>query len=532
MNRFTATLLALLLTTPGFAQFKHIAESAPFETPTRGYAKLIQLTNGNTLLLHMDPKTAIDVRVYDEQHNDKGVQTIPFPFPQTSRATIRSAFEINGNVVVMIGDYDDKTPVLYRLIIDGDTGEKLESEKIGELGRLDVRKGYAMALGGVPLPAFFIRKDPFSNNYAVVHLNSFESDRNKRMMIVWYGADNKEINRAYYTSPQDKYKYLEFLDMVVIGGNQVSVLAFAHNTAAHGGKESEMVIANLTSGAREVSLDELSFSHDVPISFGLTRYDPVMRKILLLGSAAYLSGTVIAVIDPFSHQVTDSKTIYPNKASDAQQSMFGRGHVFRGFPQDLFVHADGGFSVVFEERTAKLYYPYGGRVVEQSNSSQVVYGNVAVCLYDTTGAETACYLIPKSHEENHGDESPFFHYNVENTAVALDGNGEYKSYAYVDGRDKGYILFNDEERNAENIQRGRITTLSDMTDCDGYYFPLEGEDIAPARQPVFSQHTGREHDPALFEVYDYNRGNNVFVTLQRAAETRSKKVKVVWLQPS
>jgi hypothetical protein len=86
-------------------------------------------------------------------------------------------------------------------------------------------QAYAAAFGGVPIPDFFIRKDPDSDNYALAMLNSFESDRNKRIEIVLYGANNQEVSRAYYTSPENKYKYLECLDMAVIGDKKVCVLA-------------------------------------------------------------------------------------------------------------------------------------------------------------------------------------------------------------------------------------------------------------------------------------------------------------------
>ena len=73
------------------------------------------------------------------------------------------------------------------------------------------------------------------------------------MEIVTYGADNKESGRAFYSSPNERYKYLRFVDMAVIGSDKVSVLAFAFNTARSGGKESELILANLDKGNTAVS---------------------------------------------------------------------------------------------------------------------------------------------------------------------------------------------------------------------------------------------------------------------------------------
>lgn len=92
--------------------------------------------------------------------------------------------------------------------------------------------------------------------------NSQTTDRNKRLEIVHYGPDHKEISRAYYQSPDNRYKYLKCIDLAVIGGEKVIVLAFAYNTVPYGGKESALTIATLNAGAKEVTLDELHLNSD------------------------------------------------------------------------------------------------------------------------------------------------------------------------------------------------------------------------------------------------------------------------------
>jgi hypothetical protein len=541
MKRLTSALLLLQLTLSCFAQLRHVAESTPFEEPTTGYAKLIQLKNGNTMYLHMAPKEAIDVKLFDAQHKQKALKAVSPAYDQTKRATVKAVFELGGNVVVLIGDYDDRVPVLHRVVIDGNTGEKISSESLGELSKITFGQGYAMAFGAVPLPDFFVRKDPNSDNYAVLQLNSFESDRNKRMLIVWYGPDNKEINRAYYTSPKEKYKYLEYLDMAVIGGDQVSVLAFAHNTAAHGGKESELVIANLKANAKAVELDELPFSHDLIVRYGITRYNPVTRQLLLVaavqaGRDRLKFGTVLCHIDPYARKILDNKTAYPSKANDESLSLFGRKHEFEGLPQNLFVNADGSFTIVYEEMAIKTssYTSMGGMSTTSTYSNSIL-GNVAVSRYDAQGNEISSYMIPKSQEIIGGTNAvyePFYLSARDGSATELHDGNQYKSFAYLDGKDKSFILFNDAEKNGESVQKGKLTTIVGVSDCDGYYFPLEGDGILPTRQFVFGQPSGkREHNLALFAVSDYDRDRDVYTTLQLVKDGRSKEVKVVWLQP-
>src|SRR4029079_9378749 len=109
-------------------------------------------------------------------------------------------------------------------------------------------------------------------------------DRNKRIEIVFYGSNNQEIGRAYYASPDNKYKFLEDIDMAVIGDQKVVVLAKEYNTNSSGGKENELVLASLDAGASAVTLDELKFTKNRIIDIGLVRYNPVTKKIILLAA--------------------------------------------------------------------------------------------------------------------------------------------------------------------------------------------------------------------------------------------------------
>ena len=72
---------------------------------------------------------------------------------------------------------------------------------------------------------------------------------------------------------------MNYIDMAVIGKEKVSVLAYAYNTRASGGKESELVLASVNAGATKVTLDELDFTKDLEIKGGITRFNPVSKKI-------------------------------------------------------------------------------------------------------------------------------------------------------------------------------------------------------------------------------------------------------------
>jgi len=143
-----------------FAQFKTIAEGPVFDEPEDGYARILQLKNGNTMFAMISLKNGLDIKIYDAKHKQKTAKHLGPKFGKLKSAQIEAIFESNGQAVFLISEMDGKTPVLYRLLVDGVTGALKKEETIAELLPLGMKHGYAMAFGNVPAPSFYVKKDP------------------------------------------------------------------------------------------------------------------------------------------------------------------------------------------------------------------------------------------------------------------------------------------------------------------------------------------------------------------------------------
>ena len=508
------------------AQFKIVAEGPTFQEPEEGFAKILQMKNGNTMFIHVTLKKGINIRLYNAAHSEIATTSFETSYGKL-RGGIDAVFEIAGDAVIMVADAESRTPMLFRIIVDGKTGNLKEDKKIGELSKISFFGGYAMVYGGVPMPSFFVRKDPYSDNYAVVNFNSFESDRSKRIEIVTYGSDNKETNRAYYASPDEKYKYLQYVDMAVLGSDKVCVLAYGYNTAHSGGKESELILANLDKGAKQVSFTELGFSKDFIVYQGVARFNPATKTLILAAvvktkerDKGYIP--MIAFVNPFEKKIDRFNTITP---SDRVNKFSKDG--FTGLPQDLYVNSDGTFTIVSEEMTITTSYgSHGG------SSTSTFLDNVAVATYSKTGEFITDHLMRKSQRLDDTYLSPFYLSAREGTAQHLKRGNQFKSFAYFNGNDKSYILFNDTERNNDKQEGGSLVTVTGVSGSDGFYYPLKGTDVVPKRDYVFGNPAAkRDHNLGLFSISDYNQKDNLYITLELSKESGKKGVRVVWLQP-
>jgi len=514
-------LSALLLPVcfSGMAQFKQVATSSSFDEPVGGVAKIMVKADGGAMFVRVPFKDdPIDVRVFDPAHKQIATTSFSASYGKLKEISLEGFFEIGGDGVLMISGYNDKVPTLYRLVIDGQTGKLKSEEKLAELKKLSFGMGYAVAFGGMSLPDFNVAKDPNSDNYAVALFNSFESERSKRIEIIAYGKDNKETARAYYSSPEEKFKYLDFVGMTVIGAEKVSVLVSAYNTASSGGKERQMILANLDKGASQVSFNELNFPKDSLLENGLVRYNPITKKIVVVAKLYKKKSKdarmYIGFVDPFTKKNEEVMSGYITQTLiDKSKAIFGKKYDYYGTPLQLHINNDGGFSVVYEEI----------RVVSSSQSSHVELGNIVAATYNRKGDPVSNYFIPKD-------------FWIDSKGTLTYGSGfanEYKKSAYINGANKSYVLINDHRKNIERLEKEKEPAqVQTVGGTDAFYFTLTGSDPVPQRKYLFGESDEKaDRNLSPFGISAYDSKNDLFVVLKLEKSGRDKSVSVVWLKP-
>ncbi len=515
-------LMALLVSVYAVAsaQFKQIAAGPEFDEPSSGFAKLLPMKNGSVMFFRIGLKDGIDVRVYDAAHKEIATTSFEPAYGKLKAGSLENTFEIGGDAVLLISEVDDKKPVLYRLIIDGKTGKLKTEEKIAELKKMSMGMGYAMAFGGVSAPDFYTSKDPGSENYAIALFNSFESDRSKRIEIILYGSDHKELSRAFYASPDEKYKYLEYQSMTVIGSDMVSVLVNGHNGGRD--KDKEVILATLKKGASAVDFHELKFPTDINLVNALVRYNPSTKR-LVVAAEMYEKNEkearlYVAFVDPVAGKT--EKVFESGITAEAAQrgiDIYGKKYKYKGTPRDLYINKDGGFSVSYEE-SAIVTLNYSN-----SSSSHLETYNILVSTYSKTGELKSSYLVPKD-------------YWIDNASSMSYGGGfgnQYKRFAYINGNEKSYILINDTRRNIEKIEKNKEPIqIKGVGDCDAFYFPLTGSDPVPQRKYLFGESDDKkERSLSPFGIATYDRENDIFIVLKLNKEGRKESVNVAWLKP-
>lgn len=529
MKKTLLCSLLLLSTTLINAQFKKIAEGPEFDEPQSGYTRIIQMKNGNTVFFRVTLKEGIDIRIYDANHKEKVSTNIEPGYEKLPKgASISGAFAINDDIVILISSYADKAPALYRLIIDGRNGRLKKEDIVRELTKLNMGQGYALMFSkNLSMPGFYAHSSLSGNCYAVAAFNTFESDRNKRIEIIVYGADHRLISRAFYASPAEKYKYLDYLDMEVLDDERVSLLVNGYNTRASGGKASEILLGDLAKGSKAIEFNELNLPKDSVAHVGSVKYNPITQKMIVVvclreKENAKTVYSYLTIVDPVTHK---AEITGPAELSDKiygkNYGWFKKKGDYTGILREIYINDDGGFSITYEEQAiVTTQTTYGSNTY---TNSHLELNNIAIGVYNKTGEMISTFLVPKGN----WIEQEFMY------SASYGFGNQYKRFTYINGGGKNYILLNDTERNIAKIEKDREPIkIVGISDCDAFYLPLSGTELIPGRAYLFGQPENRkEHKIAALGISSYDRINNVFVTLLAMPEGRNKQAKLVWMKP-
>jgi len=452
-----------------------------FKEPEGGSSRIILMKNGNTLFIHFTPKKGIDVTIYDQKHRTNGIvnsRVDSWKQKKMRNALLKGVYEINGQAVVFIEQIIKRSPTLYRMVFDGKSGKKIKEEVVASMQRATIGKAYGIGLGVLAMPDFSVSKDPNSEYYAVGIFNSMNSDRNARVEVIHYSPDHKEINRSYFESPENKYKYLNLLDMYVNKDEFVFIGSYAFNTRTSGGDDSRILIGRMQTGTKGFQYKILDYTDDYKKVETVMKYSQANKQLYMLNAIGAESvkriptmdkgkkstGYVLQmnIFDPFSLELKSKYFVeHPKLTAYADEHLKAK-RKYLGIIQDFKLNDDNTITYMFEEMdnysvTNTYTSTTNGRM---STSSSTRYytslGSMGIVNTDISGKELRSYAIAKNQTAM-ATLNMFDIYSRKMSSWNFRGRGDsylnlsgFYSYDYMFVNNKEYVIYNDNVENTEN----------------------------------------------------------------------------------
>jgi hypothetical protein len=523
-NRFFVLLSVILYSLQANAQFTIKAQSEPFDEPRAGWTQLLLLPNGMTafFVLH---DGAMTLQLYDAAHRLKVNNENVFSSAENKKGLVfLSAFENGGSLIAICSSYDGGKINLLRWVINEKTGHAGPEEKMYSMP--EPKRNIFTGTDNDLYPSFYVRKDPASDHYAVIVMINSADDPAKRMEIYYYNAKNEVIAQGFSSKGQENYEKLQMIDFSVLGDQKVSALVYAYNNKKHGDRQGDLVLMNLDSGAHASDNHELGLNKEFYVKSGLARFNPLTRRIVLLANCGkpktdgYIP--VICMVNPFDNNIENAFPVFPERADNESQALYGKKNHFTGLPQDFSFDHDGNIWIVFQE-------------VVITQTSRQVYSDmkdIGVMGLTPNGKEFAGYFHPLDHVILETSVPDFYHAVKMQGAQSLYLGNQFKSFTYIHGPSKSYLVMNDVAYDEKKEDKGKVKRILSVGDCDGFYYSLQGDDPLLKGQFVFEKEEhSRDHNLGLFSVSDYDAEKNLYVTLKLEKEGRSKQVRLIWMEP-
>jgi hypothetical protein len=224
-------------------------------------------------------------------------------------------------------------------------------------------------------------------------------------------------------------------------------------------------------------------------------------------------------IDPFNRRLLTNTIVPGEKLKNKYIEIFGKGSDYAGIPQNLFINSNRTFTIVFEEMESGKGTDIGHTELK----------NMAVATYDDEAELKNSYFIPIDHYVSDIVLPSFYQSAREIMGQRSFTDNQYKSDVYLSDGHNSFVLLNDTELNG---QPDKIAPFKEVKDADAFYYPLAGNVSVPKRQYVFGKPTDKyDHKSGVFTVYDYDKANNLLITLKAEKEGPHPGVKLVWLEP-
>lgn len=531
----SALIFSSLLGMGANAQFNTIAQSSEFSEPQTGNAKILKDENGNTIFLHLGNKGELTIKAYSPEKKLIYDKVSDYVGPKRNQRDITALFTNNDELVIFVMTRENKKPTLNRVLIDLKTGNLKSVTEIDQLNKFARKEGYAVVMGNVPLPDYFIRKDPNSDAYAIVAFNSFESNRNFRIHSFHYDGAHNLLSASNYQSPDNEYKYMNFNDIYVDGNKAVYIVAVGQNTKKSGGdQEGKLFLGKISKGESTFELKDMGLKNAKNISKSYLRYNPMSDKMLLTSvqqlerkEKKKLKVNYKSHLTTFDKSLEniDSKELNFKQLNNIAKTQFKKREEVNASPNNFIVNQDGTSVITLEEPVVKVT-----TTTNKNGSMSTRYSyflnDLGAVKYDIDGNVTSANYIPKSHHVLGLPGGLYYSYRDQSMA-SLGYGMQFKGFQYLDAPNATYILYNDMPSNIEKMQKGKkMKTVSRVSGCTGYYFKLDGNKI-PKGQKVLKGSGKEKSYLLLYDVSHYDKVNNEYVTMK----VQNKKAQIIWLQP-
>ncbi|SEW50758.1 hypothetical protein [Chitinophaga arvensicola] len=535
--RWPVLIGALLISSFTLAQVPVVTLGPDFTEPGDGWDKLMQLKNGNTIYLHFGKKEGLVVNLYNAKHELTATDTVHTQLwnaADLESTEIDGIFEIAGQPVIFLQQLVKYNPVMYRLVLDGETGKLLREDKLGELPTIQHRSVFVE--DNLATHDIFVEKDLESDYYAIAMFTGAPIQKNdsvrERIQVLHFSPSHEIIHRSWFYLTDSSYSYFSYINMAVKGKENVYLGTVGFNAKRKDGDAGAKVLFST------LSADSGTFAHQV-LDY-TAGYGNVGGEINVVGTQVRMllyvpsrqkEGTSGIIMNTFSETTGKLKKhvllSFPELSRNVQQNLNYKED-YKGTPQRLLLNEDGSSTLLMESLS---FFKQGNT---QINKLHTNLGDIGISLLDTAGWESTTMAVSK-YQVITGICEPFqlqrrskSEWVFRNKIAALNTN-TWLSYDYIPGSDVSFVLFNDylqylDTGGQDKVRKPLKFAVDANFVCYRFY---KGK---MERLYLFGMPEVTKGYACMMGAADYNAKTQQYATVLISRKGLEKKANIAWIR--
>ncbi|MEZ5018033.1 MAG: hypothetical protein R2800_13325 [Flavipsychrobacter sp.] len=518
-------------------QFSKYELSAPIEIPTVGWNKLLQMSNGNTLLFHMEPRIPIVVKVFDSsrkevssrRHVTKVVRPRDF-----ERGSFDGLFEVNGEAILFLSAHVDNKETLVRLHFDSKTGALLHEDKV-----IVSESFQKKALS-------YVLHHKKADGYAVVTMKNFRDfiDEKTKEQVVLYRFD-KNHNQTREMVADLGYK--DYDDIGFSGASMASNgsvnMTFKLIKYVEYPNTFNRYLATCFNNKNDTSITivKAKMNSDLSPYYSQYTYNSFdnYHQVFLVNSLAgyYKHGLSNIAVTHFSNlmsiysasdlSVSAHKYIENVEATKFYSKYRTEVGVRAELAAKYFFSDNYGNTIIVSEEHADR------KQVKIDNRSFSMLGNISVTKVMGNGNESWGVMLPKKQMvPNYLSANTIFYrsraINIFRTSDPLvEQVNNYASFYSFSSDRELFVVYNDLKQNFSNPIEEQVDTLYDCTTADATYYTIDSKSsIAKFKLYDKEDSTTRA---IYIEASDFDDKRKVYAALMlHTIDDENSEMKISW----
>lgn len=194
-------LFLVLLTTQASAQDSTLIISQPVDIGADGWNKVLQLSNGNTMLFHFENRKHIRITIFDKsgkQITAAKPELKSFDVNALDKSYFDGLFECDGNAVLFATQQVSNAETMMRIVFDGNTGVlKSETPAVESASFSDETHAYVLRV-------------PKVSGYSIVCFNNEIKNDSVKTYIKRFDEKHTLIEEVKYFMPRTGYDFIYF----------------------------------------------------------------------------------------------------------------------------------------------------------------------------------------------------------------------------------------------------------------------------------------------------------------------------------